>query len=1288
MGVKRLNQEGMTIVELLIAVGIMAALASSVVLARQFVAKQTQNTSDKIFATQKAIQMYEELRSLAAQGGQNGFLTLDNYNDGSSYKDVLTTDQNVSSPSDPLSANKNIGYWKFWRQVSVVHLTQDPFARIVNVRVYGGQSGNKADPGNLLAEVGGILRITYTPKPPTQVYDVYALALSNELGWFTEVPNMLTAFENGYKAVTTLNPGLAINYHEISQTAFGRDFFYNPYINQTALSTASGAYPWIYFYIGLTPETSGANAGTASDLFFSPTQLEAVGGINVDGTIKNDNGYSMADMYDAGMRYPDEVAAYQAVSQYQYQQAVSQGTYGTAGYTPYQMTLRMLLETMCTQPASILNPLLISMHGEVLPLINMHNYSDAAKDPLNASGAGGPNIRVVAHPDLVHYPSNPSLAHSHPVSLRVYAYYDGLLNPGLLSTSASYAPGNVASTITVYFPSLELKTTDLTVTAISGGVSAAGATFRYYSTNIASGSGNATMGMYWTMGNPNTTDTCVTLFNTPLRCESVSTTGPVTTGLLPSQLLYNTEYIPCAVDTNTNYNTNLTSTNQTGPVNTARWIISFTKANGVTIPDGQYAVETRLGGYPTTVQAGVTYFAGDYGGSPSGPVPSGSAAASELMADLSRTYLWLGEGSNSSVTWGGSGITPFTERYQYNGDPRHEPYLDCKFGSVAMGTTETTAGGVTIDANCYNWYFRQIGSDNGEADGYSGFLKTTAGYNGNPTAAAPNGDMRDMPRYYYTYRNALLQSSGVFTNLNGWTCWHADEGGEFGGTYDPFANSISITAQPFNPPTTGPVSIDEIQTTNNYIPSAYISATAGKSPARVVIYNSAESLNPTNTWYAKSWIGEIYPDSTLATPVTVTGTSAVTNYAAAWVSFGNLPVSQFWQVPYEAVSSTLSTGVSNNNGFDTARHCQWGVGSNSPAGFLNGVSSSGTSYSLACDGGAAGVDDESDITQLGLNIYNTTNFVMGSPVSAANTRPWSAYFDLHQDPTKLPPTWGDSYYSGLRTTLSVPNVPSSINSNAYNRIIYTSEDTNETGDLHNPAPVTWNTLGVVEMDYVPTAGTTQTAYFNLSGLAPSGASGVQVLAQTGINTMLRTFLDGGILHSAGTHGHIAQLPLFQVSTNNSANQFTNPSAVTLSWSSPVSWPSGTPVTQTLWTRWAGSLGAANWYTEEYPNYNPASLMGGPVTNSTYVEPVTIFYVPMFSTNEGVSWVSCMDDTTTMTPGNYYAPAANATTQMSVTWSTPASQFPQQTYSVRVDGFRQGYPLHYSYHEVDDISFTR
>ncbi len=170
---------------------------------------------------------------------------------------------------------------------------------------------------------------------------------------------------------------------------------------------------------------------------------------------------------------------------------------------------------------------------------------------------------------------------------------------------------------------------------------------------------------------------------------------------------------------------------------------------------------------------------------------SGTNVDSQTQApNLSRTYVWLGGGSVSGLGTSSCGITPWTERYQYIGDPRDCPYADSKFGSAAMGTTDSF---VTIAANSFNLYFKDLSAN--PQDGYYGYTTTTSGYEG-------NSDIRDMPKYYMLYRNGLLTQQGIFCNLNGYTAWHADMGGEFGDYYDPFCGSLRYRGiSPANPRT-------------------------------------------------------------------------------------------------------------------------------------------------------------------------------------------------------------------------------------------------------------------------------------------------------------------------------------------------------------------------------------------------------------------------------------------------------------------------------------------------------
>lgn len=288
---KKLNQQGVTLVELLIASFIIATLATSVIMVRSFMSKQTVRSNDKAYATQKAIQMFEELKALVQGAEKEGVNVLDNYSDGSYYNTVLTTDKVVDkSPpgsgnaGDALSGNKTInGHWRYLRQVQVQRMPNDPYARQVIVKVWKYASESSPNlPGELLTTVGGLLRSITNVYQPTQVMDVYILALSNVLGWFTSVPQMQSLFGNVVADIKTRNPGLVINPHYVTQTGYGRDPLYRPYINSDHQTTASPGMPWIYFYPGSISDQYG-NATT----FFDPTQLALDGNIWQDGSQVN-----------------------------------------------------------------------------------------------------------------------------------------------------------------------------------------------------------------------------------------------------------------------------------------------------------------------------------------------------------------------------------------------------------------------------------------------------------------------------------------------------------------------------------------------------------------------------------------------------------------------------------------------------------------------------------------------------------------------------------------------------------------------------------------------------------------------------------------------------------------------------------------------------------------------------------------------------------------------------------------------------------------------------------------
>ena len=80
-----------------------------------------------------------------------------------------------------------------------------------------------------------------------------------------------------------------------------------------------------------------------------------------------------------------------------------------------------------TDPDKYKNALVINLHGELLPMPALRNYSDAAKDPQKHA-----EWRVVTHPEELRTKNNDG-GTTDSVKLRMYAYKSGY--------------GNVADTI-------------------------------------------------------------------------------------------------------------------------------------------------------------------------------------------------------------------------------------------------------------------------------------------------------------------------------------------------------------------------------------------------------------------------------------------------------------------------------------------------------------------------------------------------------------------------------------------------------------------------------------------------------------------------------------------------------------------------------------------------------------------------------------------------------------------------------------------------------------------------
>lgn len=536
------SKKGFTLVEVMIATLILAIVVVALVTTQDFMSKQTVRTNQKTFANQKAISLIEELRSMVYGGENADVAVLDDFDDGTTYKPILTTDLSVTDPADPLSSNDSYcGGWKYLRKISVSKLPEDIFSRIVYVRIYKTSCKDPSQIETKLAETMTILKTVKSYYTSAHVYDLYIIALENLPTTWNNISNMRSDFSKIVQDIQTNNPGLEIRTHWITRFSYGRDPFYAPYIN-TLASTDEQAASYVYLYPGLTKDASGGDF-----VYYDPNLISAR--LNVDGILTNTDSYSIADYANHAVRYPRELEIYdEYVNQAQ-----------SMGISPPEISLRMFLEQLNSPQKPLENALIINLHEDIIPLPPMRNYSDAAKDPQ-----GCPDCRAVTHPEKIYYPSGEN------IKLRVYSY---LTDPDI----AGPAPPDISIVI-------ENKTTaqlsGLNVQKISGDA------VTPYTI------GNATAFDYSLSPTPDGASAVIVLKNSPLK-HPLNVTDD--TGLNASQRLYGLEYIPSPI--NASFAQDLTTTNPNIAKNTARWVITLPAS---AFASGMHKFTTRIGSDITT----------------------------------------------------------------------------------------------------------------------------------------------------------------------------------------------------------------------------------------------------------------------------------------------------------------------------------------------------------------------------------------------------------------------------------------------------------------------------------------------------------------------------------------------------------------------------------------------------------------------------------------------------------------------------------------------------------------
>jgi prepilin-type N-terminal cleavage/methylation domain-containing protein len=796
------RQSGMTLVEALVAMAIVGVIVVSTTRLVATAMRATRDNLNRQFATQKAISMLEELRALIQTQSGATTIVLDDYDNGVTNIPLLTTQLNVTDPAHPTSGNRPIGSaWLYSRRITVQKMKGVNDLRLVNVKVFIEEASGP----RLLAEVAGVLSTIGQNAPPTQVYDVYLIAIENVPGWWLHMQNIVPFVEGAMQDLEARHPGLQFRKHWIRKLSYGRDPYYTPYVNETEDSTVT--IPSVYFYPGKMP------SGSAVDNYYPPDFFNgqvAIDGVPTNGYDAADNPvpYVLADQFNNGLRHPDEVALFNA--------RVAAGL--ESADAP---TFRLLLDDMSLRPALYRNAIVINLHGELFPFPPVRNYSDAAKNP-----AAYPNVRVVTHPERLR------TGNGDPLKLRVYSYHTNVANPAAVTDWLG--KDKAAVPISIVIRNVLWTPSSSGVVAISGGVDfdKSGSADPYTAANASTtnSSTSAPTTMWWSYSHSGT-DTIVRLYNSPLKtpCTTVSATCD-NGGLDATRRLYALEYIPSPVEdlpdatSPAAFATSL-ATPGTGVKNTARWVLTIPA--DVLPKDGMVTIETRIGDDLTT---GTLY-----------PVAN-------APADLSRTYAWrgtdlwlFGDASNEAHL-------PMTERFQLLGDPRHCPYADMKLPHQGSGLVRQDALGMG-----YNRYFDDFHSTTNARATWPGWSYSTGpggdwfGIKNNTSDTDSGNDAWkraievDVSRMTQILRSAVTRTHAIYTTLTGFSYYYVGIGGEIG--YDSsngFPNSIAVSSLPF----TGGTGWQWEQ-----------SITGGG------VKYIRESSAGADYWWAMSWLGELAPDS-------------------------------------------------------------------------------------------------------------------------------------------------------------------------------------------------------------------------------------------------------------------------------------------------------------------------------------------------------------------------------------------------------------------------------------------
>ena len=1162
------EQSGFTFAEL--AFGMLVFVIGAVVLINHLSVNysSTKAQSDRVFAFTKAQAILAEVQAYVDRGEAAAAIDLDALDDGVTNKAPLTISEESGAlvPADhPLSGNhQRDGQWLWSRRITVQPFTglNNRNVRYVTVRIY------KRDMNGVehqLANLSSVVNSVGSAYPTTQTFDIYLIALENIPGWWVYMDAIQPFVESTISDLKSRNPGLDVRTHWITKTSYGRNRMYRPYLNETASSWTN--IPKVYFYPALMPN------GSASTYYYVPGLLKAhmlYDGVDTHGfdTDLNPYPYVLADQFNHAMRYPQEQAFHQQRVDNVIARRLAIADAKRNSTTPppelddmsEEPTYRLLLEDMCTNPNKYRRAMLINLHGELLPMPSLRNYSDAAKDPEDL-----PNVRVVAHAEELRTKRDPIVSGViDPVKVRVYAYSSTGQTPACGETMPVNRP------IAVRIMGVDLTRPGgglipgVTIENLRGGVDIGGVKdYMAFAPSKQVGDPISGREMYYEASFPAVPAgqerfTLLKLYQTPLVAPYVedSTTPGNWRGLNANKRsrLYGLEYVPAPCEVATDFSRNLNSLGD-GPKNTARWVITiprevfdssrFVDVNGAySNPNADVTLTIRTSIWDDSLADDKNLAFGTVYPAPYKP------------DNFSETYTWWSD-SNTDV--------PFTERAQFQGDPRHLPYKDM----LNTGALDFLDG--------YNWFWDALSSGTENARPDFPALANWKLYN------RWMGRLRqDLPRFMQILRTGLVETGAVYTTLTGFSYYYAGFGNEIG--YDAannYPSSIPVNLRPFGAPGV----------------NSYLNTITG---SRMLVRSVSLIPGHTSYWMGMPWLGELYPD---------------TAFNSQWLTTGNLPAGnaagEFLQRSESSVY-TASGFTAYGTLLGGSIQCSSTEGCTS---FFN-IGASGATFHHQFRDGQTGT-----LVGAGLDLANNYNFPM--PTTTMISRPFGLANSISGT---VGTEWNSFPYNAERGSAVLL------------KQYYNHQVAGQTGS------------GLVQL--FNTAGS-KSAFVIVNGLDKTVESGSAFIAKFSMLSLVQSFFEGGNAALAAPH-RIQLPPRVSIASPTDITELTNPATIDIK-------------AQVDWLRWDG---------QKYTSGTASSFS----ENESEID-----YVVMYSRDGGTSWLQIEDDSVA-TPGvkpslPLYVHADAVAGNETFTWSVPAASFPEGSYLLRVEAYRQNQSLHYSQHQV-------